>query len=59
MIVCMCRGVSERQILEAVQCGARSLDDVANHCEGAGTDCGSCQAFIEHLTCSRADDCAA
>jgi bacterioferritin-associated ferredoxin len=50
MIVCICRGISERQIVEAVRCGARSLDDVATHCDGAGTDCGSCQAHIEcHL----------
>jgi len=52
MIVCLCRGVSDRQIVEAVRCGARSLDDVARRCDGAGTDCGSCRAHIEdHLGC--------
>ena len=47
MIVCVCRGVSDRELTEAVRCGARNLDDIARHCDGAGTDCGSCRRFIQ------------
>ena len=50
MILCLCRGVSERDVVEAVRCGARTLDDLSRHCDGAGRDCGSCQAYLElHL----------
>ncbi|HYG66864.1 MAG TPA: (2Fe-2S)-binding protein [Anaeromyxobacteraceae bacterium] len=36
----MCRGVSDRQLREAVRAG-KTLDDVMRT-TGAGTDCGSC-----------------
>jgi bacterioferritin-associated ferredoxin len=48
VIVCLCRTVSEREIVEAIRCGARTLDDVAGRCAGAGRDCGACQTHIEH-----------
>jgi bacterioferritin-associated ferredoxin len=47
MILCICRGISERDIREAVRCGARTIDDVSRSCDGAGGDCGSCRARIE------------
>jgi bacterioferritin-associated ferredoxin len=60
MIVCLCRGVSDRQIIEAVRCGARSLDEVSRRCDGAGGDCGSCQEDIAcHLGGGRFDERAA
>ena len=50
MILCICRGVSEREVREAVRCGARTLDDVSRRCDGAGRDCGSCLVYLErHL----------
>ena len=49
MILCVCRGVSELQVVDAIRGGARSLDDVTRHCDGAGTDCGSCRCDIEEL----------
>jgi bacterioferritin-associated ferredoxin len=48
MILCMCRGISERDVVEALRCGARTLEDVSRQCDGAGGDCGSCLAYIEH-----------
>jgi bacterioferritin-associated ferredoxin len=48
MIVCICRGITERDVTKAVQCGARTLDDVARRCDGAGQDCGSCLAYLEN-----------
>ena len=56
MIVCICRGISDREVVEAVRCGARTLEDVSLRCDGAGGDCGSCVAYIaRHLdgTCER------
>ena len=56
MIVCSCRGISDRDVVEAVRCGARTLEDVSRRCDGAGADCGSCIAFLaRHLegSCER------
>ena len=49
MIVCLCRGVSEGTLHEAVAAGAGSLPELARACRGAGTDCGSCQWFLAAL----------
>jgi bacterioferritin-associated ferredoxin len=45
MILCLCRGVSEREVVEVVERGATTLAEVRRQC-GAGTDCGSCVADI-------------
>ena len=47
MIACLCRGVSDREITDAIRCGARTLEEVATRCAGAGGDCGACRSFIE------------
>ena len=55
MIVCVCRGVSDRDVVEAVRGGARTVEDVGRRCGGAGTDCGSCVRHIAgHLPCDDA-----
>ncbi len=59
MIVCLCRGVSEREIREALRCGAASIEDVARTCAGAGTDCGMCRPDIEEHLCREQTDRAA
>jgi bacterioferritin-associated ferredoxin len=46
MIVCVCRGVTDRELARAIGQGCRSLDDVAR-CTGAGTGCGTCHASIK------------
>ncbi|MDX2021205.1 MAG: (2Fe-2S)-binding protein [Deltaproteobacteria bacterium] len=48
MIVCICRGVSDRSVRLAVMQGARSLPDVSAAC-GAGTGCGACHEMIEQM----------
>lgn len=48
MIVCLCRGVSERHIQGIVAAGARTAGDVARAC-GAGTDCGACHQLVTVL----------
>lgn len=50
MVLCICRGVTQDEILEAIRRGASSLEKIARRCEGAGADCGSCRADIQaHL----------
>ena len=49
MIVCLCRGVSDGALHEAVAAGAGSLPELAMACRGAGTDCGSCQWMLAAL----------
>ena len=48
MIVCLCRGVSERQVETAVAKGAATVDDVSRAC-GAGSDCGACRYLLAAL----------
>jgi len=49
MILCVCRGVSDHEIVNAIRLGARSVDDVTRRCDGAGDECGSCRCDIEEL----------
>ncbi len=45
MYVCLCHGVTDREILETIADGASSLEEVA-YCTRAGTRCGSCVPAI-------------
>ena len=57
MIVCLCEGVSDRRIAEAVSGGDQSVRAVAR-VTGAGTGCGSCvcdvRAILGERRCARA-----
>ena len=48
MIVCVCRTVSDKKILNVIQDGARTVDQVTQCC-GAGGDCGSCRRMIGEM----------
>jgi bacterioferritin-associated ferredoxin len=48
MIVCVCRRVSDQQIRAAVDCGARTVDEVGEVCR-AGTGCGACHESIADI----------
>jgi len=48
MIVCVCHGVSERQVEAVVAEGATTADQVARAC-GAGTDCGTCRFMLDEI----------
>ena len=48
MIVCLCRGVSERHIEDTVAAGAKTVGDVSRAC-GAATDCGACHYLVAAL----------
>lgn len=63
MIVCLCRGVSDRVVRLAVAQGARSVEEVGARC-GAGHGCGGCHEAIEEMVTreresARCADCAA
>ncbi|MBI4950578.1 MAG: (2Fe-2S)-binding protein [Myxococcales bacterium] len=45
MIVCLCRGVSDRDVERAIAAGARSLEAV-RAATGAGACCGACHPAI-------------
>jgi len=48
MYVCVCRGITDRDIREAINAGASSVADVAQML-GAGTGCGGCRDFTHEL----------
>jgi bacterioferritin-associated ferredoxin len=55
VIVCICRGVSDRQVRLAVLTGAGSLREVAASCN-AGRGCGACHEQIKEMIASEAVD---
>jgi bacterioferritin-associated ferredoxin len=56
MIVCVCHNVSERKILNVIQDGATTVEQVTRRCE-AGGDCGSCRDAIGELIEEHAQTC--
>jgi bacterioferritin-associated ferredoxin len=46
--VCVCNGVTDGQIREAAQQGARSVHDLQS-CLGVATNCGRCQPYAAEL----------
>ena len=48
MIVCLCKGVSCRVILDEVRRGNCSVKGIAQACQ-AGRDCGSCVSQIREM----------
>jgi bacterioferritin-associated ferredoxin len=48
MIVCHCHGVTDREIRNTVQCGARNCADVAEAC-GASSGCGGCESLVAEI----------
>lgn len=47
-LLCHCHVVSEQRIVDAVGCGASTLEAVEAHC-GAGGQCGGCVSAIEAI----------
>jgi bacterioferritin-associated ferredoxin len=48
MYVCLCHGVTDREIREAAAAGAREMVDLAAM-TGCGTGCGSCGELAQTL----------
>lgn len=50
MYICLCNAITERQIVEAAQEGARSSEDLAQEL-GVGLCCGRCAECAHTLLC--------
>lgn len=48
MIVCQCKGITERQIRRAVRNGANGRNEVILACT-AGSNCGGCVPMIDSI----------
>lgn len=48
MIVCLCKGVNDREIRSAIRQGSATVREVGQRVH-AGTDCGMCRADIRGL----------
>jgi bacterioferritin-associated ferredoxin len=48
MYICLCNAITDRQIVQAAECGARSGEDLANGL-GVGVTCGSCRACAKEI----------
>mgnify|MGYP001317277382 CR=1 FL=1 len=48
MFVCVCNGITERQVREAIDQGACSLQDLTA-CLGVASGCGTCAEFTVRL----------
>jgi bacterioferritin-associated ferredoxin len=56
MVVCHCRGVSDRQVRAAIDDGARTLADVGARC-GAAQECGGCKFTVKDLLGQAPEGC--
>ena len=52
MLVCHCKGLTDREIHRAIRAGACTQREVAREC-GAGSICGGCRPLIDELLESR------
>jgi bacterioferritin-associated ferredoxin len=50
VIVCHCRVVSDADLVEALDDGARTLGDACRR-TGAGQDCGTCVFSVKKVLC--------
>ena len=57
MIVCICRGKSDRDVMKAIDKGAESIRDL-QRC-GIGDQCGSCHNSLRSMLARAAADSAA
>ena len=48
MYVCVCNGVTDEEVSDAIEGGAKTRTDVTRAC-GAGGDCGSCHRAIDEM----------
>jgi len=48
MYICLCNAITEREIAQAVDLGARSAEDLARHL-GVGLGCGRCVSCAEEI----------
>ena len=52
MYVCVCHGISERRIEQAIRDGARSFEQLQS-CTGVATCCGACEPCARRMVDDR------
>jgi bacterioferritin-associated ferredoxin len=52
MYICLCNAITDRQIEQAAELGARSSADLAQHL-GIGLGCGRCVSCAEMVLCEK------
>jgi bacterioferritin-associated ferredoxin len=57
MYVCLCNGISERRLHEAIEDGARSFEQLQS-CTGVATCCGACEPCARQVLDQRLDSSA-
>ena len=55
MYVCICRGITDKQVREAVREGAQSVSGVYR-CLGCTPNCGQCAQFMEGVIADEGSD---
>jgi bacterioferritin-associated ferredoxin len=58
MIVCLCHGVTDRDLEKVIEEGASTVEEVGRRC-GAGTDCGTCLGELRERLAGDADPASA
>lgn len=48
MIICLCEGISDRDVSAAARQGVQTVQELAKIC-GAGNGCGSCRSDIRKM----------
>ncbi|MEX1033748.1 MAG: bacterioferritin-associated ferredoxin [Cellvibrionaceae bacterium] len=48
MYVCLCNGITDREIRQSIRDGANSLQDLHDHL-GVGSQCGQCACLSQEL----------
>ena len=54
MYVCVCHGISEKRLSEAVEQGARSFEQLQS-CTGVATCCGACEPCARQVLHEKLD----
>ena len=54
MYVCVCHGISDKRLNQAIQEGVRSFDQL-QACTGVATCCGSCEPCARQILDERLD----
>ncbi len=55
MYVCMCKAITDKQIIDAVDNGLQNFDEIQNDL-GVGTNCGACREYAQELVSERLAD---
>jgi len=58
MYVCVCHGISDKRLNQAIQEGVRSFDQL-QACTGVATCCGSCEPCARQILDERLDSAQA